>query len=82
MKRYRVENPVRFQMFKDVVGVVAWILLLLSFLRFLDIYDSMSTKEEVVTERHVYEMVYETSEEDSRVKEPELQEVVYRCVER
>ena len=80
MKRYRVENPARFQMFKDVVIIVGWILLTIMFVKFIDAHDGMNTPPQEVTEYHTYEVVYETSETNGRVKEPVAQKVVYRYV--
>ena len=82
MKRYRVENPARFQKFKDAVIIIGWILLTIMFVKFIDAHDGLNKSPQEVTEYHTYEIAYETSEENSRVKEPVPQKVVYRYVER
>lgn len=81
MKRYRVVDPERFQRFKDVVTVTVWILLTVLFVKFIDAHDGLDVREKSMTEYHTYEILYETSSENSRVKEPTAQKVVYRYCE-
>ena len=81
MKKYRVVDPVRFRLFKAAAAVVVWILLTVLLVMFIDAHDGLGVKEKSVTEYHTYEILYETSSENSRVKEPALQKVVYRYVE-
>lgn len=81
MGRYKVVDPVRFQKFKDMVTIAVWILLAVLFVMFIDAHDGLGAKEKSVTEYHTYEILYETSGENSRVKEPAMQKVVYRYFE-
>ena len=80
MKRYKIVNPARFRMFKDIVIIAGWIVLTIMFVKFVDAHDGLNTPQQEVTEYHTYEIVYKTSEENSRIKEPVAQKVVYRYV--
>lgn len=81
MRRYRVVNPVRFRRFEDIVTMAVWILLAVLFVVFIDAHDGLDAKEKRMTEYHTYEMLYETSSSNSRIKEPTVQKVVYRYFE-
>ncbi len=82
MRRYRVINPARFQMFKDVVIIIGWILLTIMFVKFIDAHDGVGTYTQEVREYYTYEYVTQTSEENDRIKETVPIKVVYRYVER
>jgi hypothetical protein len=82
MRRYRVVNPERFEVFRTIVHMFLWILAVVMFVRFINAHSGLNMPKQTVTEYHTYEVVYETSRDDSRIKEPALREVVWRYVER
>lgn len=82
MKRYRVINPARFRMVVSAVQAAAWILLTIMLVKFISAHNGLNYESQEVTEYHTYEIVYETSADNDRIKMPVAQKVVYRYVER
>ena len=79
MRRYRVVNKNRFERFVNMVKLVALIGLVALFVMFMNKHNGIGTK---IMEHHTYEIVYETSEENSRLKVPVAREVVYKTIYR
>jgi len=82
MRRYRVVNPARFEMFRTVVYSILWIGAVVLFVSFINAHNGLNYKPQTTTEYHTYEFVYETSRYNDRIKEPVAREVVWRYVER
>lgn len=79
MKTYRVTNHAKFRAFRDLVHMILWIVATVMFVSFMNAH--IGRKPETV-EYHTYDIVYETSAENSRIKEPVAREVVYKTIYR
>ena len=82
MKRFKVVNPARFEMFRNIIHMLLWILAVVMFVCFMNANNGLNVPRQTITEYHTYEYVYETSKDDDRIKEPAVREVVWRYVER
>ena len=79
MRRCRIVNQGRFEIFKNILALILAIVLLVLFVRFMDAHDGLGAE---TAEYRVYEVVQETSSYNHRVKTPVLREVVYKTAYR
>lgn len=82
MKRYKVVNQRQFKRFmSSVARIILITMLVILFVALIKKYDGLS-EEEVVAEYRAYEIMYETSRENNRIKVPVAHEVVYKTIYR